>query len=331
MNSCGDLMADSNKNGTKILVVDDEEHIRRILKFQLERKGYDVICAENGKKGLQIARSKMPDLIILDLMMPLMDGFEVCAELKEEFRTSQIPIIMLTAKSEMTDKIQGLKNGANDYLIKPYSNDELLLRVNNVLDWGQKQKDANPLTGFSGNKAIKKKLKELIENSESFAFLYVDIDNFKAYNDYYGYHKGDETILFLSDIIKEAVLSTGNNQDFIGHIGGDDFVVITSVDRAERVARRIIDEFDIGSVVLMDEKDISRGYLEIRDRMGETCKVPLMSLTIALVANERGRLKHFAHVSDIASELKKFGKEMDGSVLVRERRKRSVGKEEVEL
>ncbi|MCD6380566.1 response regulator [bacterium] len=322
-------MSASDKNAQKILVVDDEEHIRRILKFQLERNGYKVICAENGKEGLHSAQKILPDLIILDLMMPLMDGLEVCARLKEEFQTSKIPIIMLTAKSEMHDKILGLKNGANDYLIKPYSNDELLLRVNNVLDWGQKQKDANPLTGFSGNKAIKSKLEELIENSESFAFLYVDIDNFKAYNDYYGYQKGDETILFLSDIIKEAVNSTGDKRDFIGHIGGDDFVVITSMDSAERVARRIIDEFDIGSVMLMNEEDISRGYLEIRNRMGEISKVPLMSLTIALVANERGRLKHFAHVSDIASELKKFGKEMDGSVLVRERRKRSVGKKEV--
>jgi diguanylate cyclase (GGDEF)-like protein len=329
MMTCGELMRVSDKNAQKILVVDDEEHIRRILKFELERNGYEVICAENGREGLQAAQNKIPDLIILDLMMPLMDGLEVCTRLKEEFRTSQIPIIMLTAKSEMPDKILGLKNGANDYLIKPYSNDELLLRVNNVLDWGQKQKDANPLTGFSGNKAIRSKLEELIENSESFAFLYVDIDNFKAYNDYYGYQKGDETILFLSDIIKEAVNSTGDKRDFIGHIGGDDFVVITSVDSAERVARRIIDEFDIGSVMLMNEEDISRGYLEIRNRMGEISKVPLMSLTIALVANEGGRLKHFAHVSDIASELKKFGKEMDGSVLVRERRKRSVGKKEV--
>jgi len=320
-----------DKTAKRILVVDDEEHIRRILKFQLERNGYEVICAENGKVGLQIAQKMTPDLILLDLMMPLMDGFEVCKRLKEEIRTSQIPIIMLTAKSEMPDKIQGLKNGANDYLIKPYSNDELLLRVNNVLDWGQKQKDANPLTGVSGNKAIKSKLEELIERAEPFAFLYVDIDNFKAYNDYYGYQKGDETILFLSDTIKEAVKSAGNSRDFIGHIGGDDFVVITSVGSAEGVARRIIDEFDIGSVVLMDKEDINRGYLEVRNRKGQGSKVPLMSLTIALVENEKRRLKHFAHVSDIASELKKFGKEMDGSVLVRERRKKSVGKEEIEL
>jgi diguanylate cyclase (GGDEF)-like protein len=231
---------------------------------------------------------------------------------------------MLTARSEMGDKLKGLENGANDYLVKPYSNEELLLRVKNVLDWGQKQKDANPLTGFSGNKAIEKELSLLLDRSQSFAFLYIDIDNFKAYNDYYGYQKGDQSILFLADIIKETVESLGNKDDFIGHIGGDDFVVITSLEKADRVAKRIIDEFDKGSLVLMDEEDIRRGYLEIKDRLGRENRVPLMSLTVALVENGGESLKHFAQVSDIASELKKYGKKMRGSVLVRERRQSGV-------
>ena len=171
----------------KILVVDDEEHIRKILKFKLEKHGYSVITAENGEIALQIIRRESPDLIILDLMMPKMDGFEVCKRIRRNFQTAQIPIIMLTAKSDMADKIKGLGGGANDYLIKPYSNDELLLRVKNVLDWNRKQKDANPLTGFAGNRAIEKELSRRIENKEPFAFLYMDIDNFKAYNDYYGY------------------------------------------------------------------------------------------------------------------------------------------------
>ncbi|MBD3178927.1 MAG: response regulator [Candidatus Latescibacteria bacterium] len=317
-------MADLKSDNPRILVVDDEEHIRRILKYQLEKNGYSAVCAEDGKKGLLLAREMSPDLIILDLMMPMMDGFEVCTRLKDDFQTSHIPIIMLTARSEMGDKLKGLENGANDYLVKPYSNEELLLRVKNVLDWGQKQKDANPLTGFSGNKAIEKELSLLLDRSQSFAFLYIDIDNFKAYNDYYGYQKGDQSILFLADIIKETVESLGNKDDFIGHIGGDDFVVITSLEKADRVAKRIIDEFDKGSLVLMDEEDIRRGYLEIKDRLGRENRVPLMSLTVALVENGGESLKHFAQVSDIASELKKYGKKMRGSVLVRERRQSGV-------
>jgi len=315
------MSAGKDNDVRRVLVVDDEEHIRRILKFQLEKNGYEVVTAENGEEALKLVRRSMPDLILLDLMMPKIDGFEVCRQLRADFQTNQIPIIMLTAKSDLPDRIKGLQGGANDYLVKPYSNEELLLRVYNVLEWSQNQKNANPLTGFAGNKAIEKELARRIERSEPFAFLYIDIDNFKAYNDYYGYQKGDESILFLADIITEAVNSLGGRGDFVGHIGGDDFVIVTSLERAEFIGRHIIDEFDKGSLILMHEEDIRKGYLEIRNRLGEIKRVPLMSLTIALVLNDGERLKHFAQVSDIASELKKFGKGMTGSVVVRERRK----------
>lgn len=304
----------------KILVVDDEEHIRRILKFQLEKKGYTVIVAENGEVALQLVRREAPHLVILDLMMPKIDGFTVCNRIRENFQTSQIPVIMLTARSDLPDKLKGLEGGANDYLIKPYSPQELFLRVKNVLDWSRKQKESSPLTGFAGNRAIETELQIRIERKESFGFLYMDIDNFKAYNDYYGYQKGDESILFLADIIAEAVNSLGGGNDFVGHIGGDDFVIITSPTRAEFIARHIIDEFDKGSLILLNEEDIRRGYLEMKSRLGEIKRVPLMSLTIALVIDEENRLKHYAEVSDISSELKKFGKDMTGSVVVRERR-----------
>ena len=320
-----------NKQGYKVLVVDDEDHIRRILKFQLEKHGYRVVLAENGEIALELVRREAPDLILLDLMMPRVDGFETCRRIRQNFQTSQIPIIMLTAKSELPDKIKGLQDGANDYLIKPYSNEELLLRVGNVLDWSMKQKEANPLTGLPGNRAIEKDLQGRIENKEPFAFLYLDIDNFKPYNDHYGYQKGDEAILFLSDIVTEAVNSLGGANDFVGHIGGDDFVVITSPARAEFIARHIIDEFDKGSLILLREEDIRRGFMEIRSRLGEVKRLPLMSLTIALVLDDEGKLKHYAQVNDIASELKRYGKGMSGSVVVRERRKTSEAEETVEF
>jgi len=319
-----------DKQGYKVLVVDDEDHIRRILKFQLEKHGYRVVCAENGEIALELMRREAPDLVILDIMMPKIDGFETCRRIRKNFQTAQTPIIMLTAKSELPDKIKGLQDGANDYLSKPYSNEELLLRVRNVLEWSSKQKEANPLTGLPGNRAIEKELQGRIEGKEPFAFLYLDIDNFKPYNDHYGYQRGDEAILFLGDIVTEAVNSLGGAKDFVGHIGGDDFVVITSPARAEFVARHIIDEFDKGSLILLHEDDIRRGYMEIRNRVGEIKRMPLMSLTIALVVDDEVKLKHYAQVNDIASELKRYGKGMAGSVVVRERRKESAGVEKVQ-
>ena len=309
------------KQGYKILVVDDEDHIRRILKFQLEKHQYRVVEAENGEIALELVRREAPDLVILDLMMPKLDGFETCMRIRKNFQTAQIPIIMLTAKSELPDKIKGLQDGANDYLTKPYSNEELLLRVRNVLEWSLKQKEANPLTGLPGNRAIEKELQRRIENKEPFAFLYLDIDNFKPYNDHYGYQRGDEAILFLADIVTESVNSLGGANDFVGHIGGDDFVVITSPARAEFISRHIIDEFDKGSLILLNEEDIRRGYMEMRNRLGEIRRMPLMSLTVALVMDEETKLKHYAQVNDLASELKRYGKGLSGSDVVRERRK----------
>lgn len=304
----------------KVLVADDEPHILQILKFTLEKAGYEVITAEDGTEALELVGAHEPDLLILDIMMPKMTGYEVCRKMREDYRTSQIPIIMLTAKGELQEKVKGLEGGANDYLVKPYSNEELLLRVRNVLEWNVKQREANPLTGLPGNTAIERELKGRIGSGQPFAFLYIDIDNFKGFNDYYGYQKGDETIGFLAGILTLTVEKLGNRNDFIGHVGGDDFVMITEPARAEFMARFITDEFDKSALFLLDEDDVKRGYMEITNRRGEVVRLPNMALTIALVVSTEKKIQHFAEINDIARELKQFGKEIKGSVVIKERR-----------
>jgi diguanylate cyclase (GGDEF)-like protein len=305
----------------RILVADDEPHILQILRFTLEKAGYQVFTARDGEEALAKVAELRPDLVILDIMMPKMDGFEVCRRMREDFRLHQIPVIMLTAKSDISERLKGLEGGANDYLVKPYSNEELLLRVRNVLEWNIKQREANPLTGLPGNTAIERELKRRIALKKPFAFLYLDIDNFKAFNDYYGYQKGDEIISFLAGILTKAVEKLGNQDDFVGHIGGDDFVMITSPARAEFMARYIVDEFDRKSVLLLNEEDVRRGYLEVRNRQGELQRIPLMSVTVALVVSSEDKIQHFAEINDIARELKAYGKKIKGSVVVRERRR----------
>ena len=173
-----------------ILIVDDEPHIRRILGFLLDQRGYVTSQAADGVEAVEVARRERPDLILLDLMMPRMDGFEVCEALRSDFVTSQIPVIMLTAKGEVSDKVRGLEGGANDYLTKPYDNKELIARVQNMLEWSRVQRQANPLTGLPGNQAIEKRLQVAVAAREPFAFMYLDIDHFKAFNDSYGYQRG---------------------------------------------------------------------------------------------------------------------------------------------
>ena len=311
----------SNGSATaRILVVDDEPPIREILKFQLENAGFQVVCAENGQEGLKIVEHDPPDLVLLDLMIPEMDGYEVCRRLKSTYGSQHIPVIILTARGELNEKLKGLENGANDYVTKPFSMPELLMRVQNVLAWSQAQREANPLTGLPGNVSIERELTERIESQTPFAFIYTDIDNFKAFNDYYGYAKGDEAIKATARILTNAVAEHGNEDDFVGHVGGDDFVAMTTPDCADTIARHVIEDFQSSARELFEPEDLERGYLKIRKRSGEVMKIKSLGITLAIVTNEKGPITHIGRVADIASELKRYGKSLNGSVVVRERR-----------
>jgi diguanylate cyclase (GGDEF)-like protein len=304
-----------------VLVVDDEEPIRKIVSFQLEKAGYEVTACADGEEALRMVEGREPDLILLDVMMPNVDGYEVCKRLKSNYQTSHIPIIMVTAKSELENRLQGFEDGANDYITKPFAITELLVRVKNVLQWSQLQRQANPLTGLPGNVSIEREVERRFQANGNFSFMYADIDNFKAFNDYYGYSRGDEAIKITADILVDAVKQHGNTDDFVGHIGGDDFVVITSPDRSDTIAREITGIFDNSITRLFDHEDIERGYVEVINRKGTVDKFPLLTMTIAIVSSENGSIAHAARLSDIASELKRYGKTLAGSVVVKERRK----------
>ena len=304
----------------QILVVEDDSDLRKILRAILMREGYSVLTAGDGEEGLEVVEAHHPDLILLDVMMPKMDGRELCRRLKANVRTSQIPIIMLTAMSETNDRIGGLDLGANDYVTKPYEQHELLMRVRNLLDWGRLQRDANPLTGLPGNKGIEQQLRLRLENGGDFVFMYLDVDHFKPFNDFYSYQKGDQIIRLLAFLLRQAVDDLGAPTDFVGHVGGDDFVVITQPDRAQQVGDWIIQRFDEQVPELYNEVDRERGYIETKNRQGLVQRYPIMTLTIAAVSTANQGASHVAEISDIAAELKRFGKSQNRSVLVWDRR-----------
>jgi diguanylate cyclase (GGDEF)-like protein len=304
----------------KILIVDDEPHIRRILQFLLEQEGFAVQMAGDGEEALSILEKELPDLILLDVMMPKMDGFSVLERIRANFETSRLPVIMLTAKGESAEKVRGLKGGANDYLTKPFNHEELLLRMRNMLAANQAQRDANPLTGLPGNRAIERACQLHVEAAHPFSFMYIDIDRFKGFNDHYGYSRGDEAISLLAKVLRDCCQTAGLSSDFIGHVGGDDFVVITESPEAASLARLIIEAFDRGVRQLHDPEDYERGYLRVKNRAGIEEEIPLITITVALVENAQGRFKHMAELSDAVAELKRYGKTQLGSVVVKERR-----------
>jgi PleD family two-component response regulator len=304
----------------KILIVDDEPHIRRILQFLLEKEGYQVSLAEDGEQGLSFLQKEKPDLVLLDVMMPKLDGFTVLQRIRDNFETNGLPVIMLTAKGESSERVRGLRRGANDYLTKPFNHEELLLRIQNMLVAARAQRDANPLTGLPGNRAIEREFESRVEAGQPFAFMYIDIDHFKAFNDYYGYSRGDQAITYVSEVLCRSSQAHGASGNFIGHVGGDDFVVVSDSEHAEALANQIITAFDKGVGNLHDPEDRERGYLVVKTRAGIMDKVPLITLTVALVVCAQGRFARMAELSDVLAELKRYGKSQAGSVVARERR-----------
>ncbi|HYQ95461.1 MAG TPA: response regulator [Candidatus Eisenbacteria bacterium] len=308
----------------RILVIEDDPKLRFILEKQLtdaKDASYEVRTAEDGVRGLEEVRRDPPELILLDVMMPGLDGYEVCRQLKSNPLTSRIPVIFLTAKSTFEDRIHGLELYADDYVTKPWQQSELLFRVRNQLKTRRAQLQSNALTGLPGNVLIETELSRRIANGEKFAFLHIDLDYFKAYNDYYGYARGDSVISFVASLLHEQIERHGMTGDFVGHIGGDDFVVITSPERAHQIAEAVKTGFDTRISSHYDGQDLARGHIMVlSSRQGGVKKFDIMSITILIVSNVDRDVQHSAQVSDIAKELKKLGKATQGSVVQLDRR-----------
>lgn len=305
-----------------ILIADDEAVIQRTLGRAMS-KNYRVLSALDGVETVKVAREEKPDLILLDIHMPKKNGTEALKELREDEATRMIPVIMLTADGAQADKIAGLESGADDYLPKPFDIEELRARVKSLLRRNKRALSANPLTLLPGNSTIEEQVNRRIREKAPFAFLYADIDHFKSFNDAYGYARGDRALRAAAAIFQEALDGAGGKDDFLGHVGGDDFVMITGPESAERVAAEAARLFDERAPSFYSGEDQDNGYTVSKNRMGHAQASPLMTVSIAIVTTERRLLDHFAKVVDLASEIKrhlKARRRPSGSAYLRDRR-----------
>lgn len=305
----------------QVLVVDDDPLMRRIVTQSLDRAIYELVEAESGASGIQCAIEQRPDLILLDVMMPEMDGFEVIRRLRSHPMTQGIPIILLTALGEMSEKVFGMQLGADDYITKPFDPRELRARVQTHLKRSEQYIQSSPLTNLPGNHAIHQIISARLESHEPIAVIYFDLSNFKSYNDRYSWLAGDEIIKRLGEIIVNSVIQSGDKDIFVGHIGGDDFVVVTRPEFAEKVGRDAVNAFDQMIPQLYAPQDRANGYIESMDRQGDLRRVPLVSLGAAIVTNEHRTLEHPLQVAQIAAEVKRYLKSLSGSQVVFDRRR----------
>lgn len=305
---------------TKILIADDDPDIRDILKLTLSEENYETIEAQNGEEALEIIRSKPLDLALLDYKMPKMDGRQVCNLVKKDLLLQHLPIIMVTGKGEISDRVSGIDAGADDYIVKPFEPKELLARIRMILRRTQRDLEANPLTRLPGNVAILNEFSKCIDSKKLFAVCYADLDKFKAYNDKYGFEHGDRVIRETARILLEAAKECSGPEDFVGHIGGDDFVVVTTPKFTDRLCEKIIRDFDKISPSFYNQEDRENGFIIGYDRQSKIHKIPLLSISIGVVTNELREITHVAQIGEIGAELKKLAKKEEKSNYVKDKR-----------
>ncbi|MBU4178837.1 MAG: response regulator, partial [Actinobacteria bacterium] len=209
----------------KVLLIDDEVPLLEVMKTNLQIEGYDVVTEMSGETGLVSAFVDEPDVIILDIMMPDVDGWEICERLRSDARTKYVPIIMLTALDEAHHVVKGFECGADDYLAKPFDNAELFARIKSVLTKASKGMAVDPLTKLPGKHQIYEETRKRLERrGKFFAFIYVDIGNLRLVNYRYGVNRGDSLITSLAGILRDVVIG---DKEFLGYMGEDDFVMLS--------------------------------------------------------------------------------------------------------
>ena len=304
---------------SRVLVADDDHDIARFVEMNLVLDGFEVEVVHDGVSALDRAVAQPPDLLLLDVMMPGLDGVEVVRRLRAITGTATLPILLLTAKSMSADRVAGLTAGADDYIVKPFDTLELLARVRTTLRRTEEARAVSPLTGLPGNHRIQAEIAARAAAGTPYAVCHADLDEFKSFNDAYGFLRGDGLLLELSACLQDSAAAVGSPRPFVGHVGGDDFVVVCEPAQAEALGESTVRGFDAAVRAHYDPADAARGYLEVPDRRGEMCRHPIVSVSIGVGFDEAGDRDHRAVVA-AATEMKSWAKTQPGSLVAADRR-----------
>ncbi|MBC8074773.1 MAG: response regulator [Chloroflexales bacterium] len=304
----------------KVLLADDDVGIRQLLEDLLHDEGYVVVSTTNGHELVRMAQQIIPDLILVDLLMPLMDGYEAVRQLRHDTRTAHIPLLILTAQVQTHNVVVGFASGADDYIIKPFVPDALLARVQSHLRRATQRPVHSPLTGLPGNALLLEELRHRLERGVPMALLYADLDNFKAFNDTYGFARGDEAILLVAHLVHHALTLHGGLDSFVGHIGGDDFAILAAPEQVAPLCHALLTSFDHAIAQFYHPTDFQRGYLSGVDRYGMLRRFALLSLSIGVATTQQRTFASVVELTQVATEMKQYTKTQPGSSYAVDRR-----------
>ncbi|MBI5951548.1 MAG: response regulator [Chloroflexi bacterium] len=288
----------------RLLVVEDDIDIANMLKIYFTSLQYDVDVANRGRDALDKTKQVLPHLIVLDIMLPDIDGYEVCRTLRTSTRTSHIPVIFLTQKDERSDKLQGLELGADDYITKPFDIEELKLRVQGAIRRSERESLTDPRSGLPAGRLIEEQLRRIIREKE-WALLDVRINNFEAFKDVYGFVAGDDVVRFAAMMIGEVVDELGTVSDFIGHAGGDNFIIITTNEAAPKIRQRLKERFVNEVQSHYNFIDRQQGFIQAPKPDGGVEKVGFMYFSAGLVSPSLQSFADIREITELAAEARR--------------------------
>ncbi len=288
----------------RLLVVEDDNDISNMLKIYFNSLGYDVDVAPRGNEALEKTHSVLPHLIVLDIMLPDIDGYEVCRRLRQSTRTSHIPVIFLTQKDERSDKLQGLELGADDYITKPFDIEELKLRVQGAIRRSEREALTDPRSGLPAGRLIEEQLRNTIRKS-GWAYMDIRINFFDQFKDVYGFVAADDVLRFAAMLMNEVVDELGSSNDFIGHAGGDNFVIITSEQSADKIRNKLKSRFAEEVLVHYNFMDRQQGFIMAATPEGQVEKTPLMSLSVGIVTPSQQSFADIREITELAADVRR--------------------------
>lgn len=281
-----------------LLIVEDDFDISNMLRIYFDSQGYEVMVARRGDDALEMCRHSAPGVIVLDVMLPDIDGYEVLRRLRANWSTSHIPILFLTQRDERSDKIVGLELGADDYITKPFNTEELRLRIQNSLRRAVRQGRADAVTRLPGPRVVEDRLTELLFDQD-WAVLYIGVNNFHVYKMVYGLPASNQVLRLVAGVLRESVGWRGIRNEFVGRIGGEDFIIITDKNAVESIVESIRDSSDDRLIVHFDRSEELSDMI-VHGEGGNGTDGGPMSLSVGVATDDDGPFSDIQEMVDVA-------------------------------
>jgi PleD family two-component response regulator len=289
---------------SRLLVVEDDVDIANMLRIYFSGMNFEVDIAHRGSDAFEKTKHALPHLIVLDIMLPDIDGYEVCRNLRTSTRTSHIPVIFLTQKDERSDKLQGLELGADDYITKPFDIEELKLRVQGAIRRSERESLTDPHSGLPAGRLIEEQLRRIIREKD-WALLDMRVNDFEPFRDVYGFVAGDDVMRFTAMLITEVVDLHGTSDDFIGHAGSDNFIIITNNEAAPLIKQNIKERFAAEVLTHYNFTDRQQGYMAVTKPNGAIEKGPFMTMSVGIISPSEQSFADIREITELAAEARR--------------------------